>query len=128
MQFSNSRHRDSGIENSTLHRRPRCRADPEYIAYHDTKWAVSAHDDRRLFEMLVLEGMQNRLSWITIPRKRPAFHAAFEGFDPDEVKLLLANPDIIRSRVKVEAAITNDTPGSGEIWEPRPVSLGLYQG
>jgi len=68
---------------------------------------VPAHDDRRLFEVLVLEGMQSGLSWITLPRKRPAFHAAFEGFDPDEVKSLLANPDIIRSRVKVEAAITN---------------------
>ena len=74
-----------------------------------------AHDDRRLFEVLVLEGMQSGLSWITIPRKRPMFHAVFEGFDPvravefdpDEVKLLLANPDIIRSRVKVEVAITN---------------------
>jgi DNA-3-methyladenine glycosylase I len=76
---------------------------------------VPAHDDRYIFEALVLREDAERTELDTLPRKRPAFHAAFEGFylvyivefDPYEVKLLLANPDIIRSRVKVEAAITN---------------------
>lgn len=89
--------------------------DPLYIAYHDTEWGVPVHDDRTLFEFLVLEGAQAGLSWITILRKRPAYREAFDGFDPhkvaayDEAKVaeLLENPGIVRNRLKIQAAITN---------------------
>lgn len=90
-------------------------SDPLYQAYHDQEWGVPVHDDRLLFEFLILEGAQAGLSWITILRKRLAYRAAFAGFDPeavarfDEVKAaeLLANPGIVRNRLKVAAAITN---------------------
>jgi DNA-3-methyladenine glycosylase I len=95
----------------------RCRwaKDPLSIAYHDTEWGVPLHDDNRLFEMIVLESMQSGLSWITILRKRQAFRSAFLGFDPRKVAKfgakdianLLANPNIIRNRAKVEAAVAN---------------------
>ncbi len=83
--------------------------------YHDREWGVPAHDDGRLFEMLILEGMQAGLSWITILRKREAFRAAFDAFDPnkivayDEARIskLLADPGIIRNRAKIKAAIQN---------------------
>jgi DNA-3-methyladenine glycosylase I len=89
--------------------------DPLLIEYHDLEWGVPLHDDRRLFEMIVLEGMQSGLSWITILRKRPTFRAAFAGFDPakvarfgaKEITKLLVDPGIIRNRLKVEAAIAN---------------------
>ncbi|MFO7167944.1 MAG: DNA-3-methyladenine glycosylase I [Chloroflexota bacterium] len=89
--------------------------DPLYIAYHDTEWGVPVHDDRTLFEFLVLEGAQAGLSWITILRKRPAYREAFDGFDPhkvaayDEAKVaeLLENRGIVRNRLKIQAAITN---------------------
>jgi DNA-3-methyladenine glycosylase I len=92
-----------------------CGTDPDYITYHDHEWGIELHDDKRLFEMLVLEGMQSGLSWITILRKRPAFRQAFEGFDPvkvaafgpDKVAALLNNPAIIRHRAKIESAINN---------------------
>ncbi len=98
--------------------RPRCgwvHDDPACIAYHDREWGTPVHDDRTLFEFLILEGMQAGLSWRTILRKRAAFHAAFDGFDParvaalDEAKIteLLNNPGIIRNRLKVKAAVTN---------------------
>jgi DNA-3-methyladenine glycosylase I len=84
-------------------------------AYHDTEWGVPLHDDRRLFEFLVLEGAQAGLSWSTILRKRDAYRDAFAGFDPDvvasygprDVRRLLRNPGIVRNRMKIEAAITN---------------------
>ncbi len=84
-------------------------------AYHDTEWGVPLHDDRKLFEFLVLEGMQAGLSWNTILNKRQNFRAAFHEFDPQrvarytarDVKRLLNNPGIIRNRLKIEAAITN---------------------
>jgi len=90
-------------------------SDPLYLAYHDNEWGVPVHDDRLLFEFLTLEGAQAGLSWITILRKRPAYRAAFAGFDPeavarfDEAKTaeLLANPGIVRNRLKVAAAISN---------------------
>ena len=90
-------------------------SDPLYLAYHDEEWGVPVHDDPLLFEFLILEGAQAGLSWITILRKRPAYRAAFAGFDPeavarfDEAKVaeLLANPGIVRNRLKVAAAITN---------------------
>lgn len=90
-------------------------SDPLYITYHDEEWGVPAHDDRHLFEMLILEGAQAGLSWITILRKREAYRAAFDQFDPEKVaryndaKLaeLLANPGIVRNRRKIEAAVQN---------------------
>ena len=89
--------------------------DPLYLAYHDEEWGVPLHEDKRLFEMLVLESMQSGLSWITILRKRKAFQAAFRQFEPEkvakfgskEIEKLLANPGIIRNRAKLEAAVAN---------------------
>jgi DNA-3-methyladenine glycosylase I len=89
--------------------------DPLYIEYHDTEWGVPLHDDRRLFEMLVLEGAQAGLSWITILRKRKAYRAAFDGFDPRKVASydarkvsgLLQDRAIVRNRLKIAAAVTN---------------------
>lgn len=85
------------------------------IAYHDTEWGVPQHDDRVLFEFLILEGAQAGLSWSTILRKREAYREAFAGFDPAqvarfgeaEVKALLANEGIVRNRLKVQSAIQN---------------------
>lgn len=90
-------------------------SDPIYIAYHDNEWGIPEHDDRKLFEMLILEGMQAGLSWITILRKRENFRTAFDNFDPekvaayDETKIaqLLQNTGIIRNRSKINAAVTN---------------------
>lgn len=89
--------------------------DPLYVAYHDQEWGVPVHEDRVLFEFLILEGAQAGLSWMTILKKRENFQAAFDQFDPqavaryDERKVaeLLANPGIIRNRLKIEAAIQN---------------------
>ena len=88
---------------------------PEYRAYHDREWGVPVHDDRRLFEFLVLEGAQAGLSWITILRKRAAYRAAFDRFDPRAVAAynrrriaaLLRDPGIVRNRLKIESAVTN---------------------
>ncbi len=88
---------------------------PIYIAYHDNEWGRPVHDSRKLFEMLLLESMQAGLSWITILKKREAFRAAFDGFDPvkiacyDEEKIasLMADPGIVRNRRKIDAAIGN---------------------
>src|SRR4051794_17497422 len=85
------------------------------IPYHDSEWGVPLHDDRGLFEFLVLEGAQAGLSWDTILRKRDAYRTAFDGFDPaivagyDEGKLaaLLADPGIVRNRAKLAAAVRN---------------------
>jgi DNA-3-methyladenine glycosylase I len=90
-------------------------ADPLYQAYHDTEWGVPCHDDRELFERLVLEGFQAGLAWITILRKREHFRRAFDGFDPERVARytdedharLLADPGIVRNRLKVAAATRN---------------------
>jgi DNA-3-methyladenine glycosylase I len=89
--------------------------DPLLREYHDKEWGVPLHDDRRLFEFLVLEGMQAGLSWLTILRKRENFRRAFAGFDPErvarftarDVRRLLADAGIIRNRLKIEAAIHN---------------------
>jgi DNA-3-methyladenine glycosylase I len=85
------------------------------IAYHDEEWGVPVHDERRLFEFLILEGAQAGLSWETILRKRPAYRAAFAGFDPvrvarfdaRHVRRLLENPGIVRNALKISAAIGN---------------------
>ena len=92
-----------------------CGAEPLYFAYHDQEWGVPVHDDRRLFEFLTLEGAQAGLSWLTILRKREAYRAAFAGFDPElvarfdaaRVAELLANPGIVRNRLKVASTISN---------------------
>lgn len=90
-------------------------SDPLYVQYHDEEWGVPAHDDRHLFEMLILEGAQAGLSWSTILNKRENYRAAFDGFDVekvaryDEAKVaeLLANPGIVRNKLKVNAAVIN---------------------
>jgi DNA-3-methyladenine glycosylase I len=90
-------------------------ANPRYIAYHDHEWGVPCHDETTLFEMLNLEGAQAGLSWETILNKRDSYRAAFDGWDAekiaryDDVKVagLLANPGIVRNRLKVAAAINN---------------------
>ncbi|HEX5691033.1 MAG TPA: DNA-3-methyladenine glycosylase I [Roseiflexaceae bacterium] len=89
--------------------------DPLNQAYHDAEWGVPLHDDRQLFELLILEGAQAGLSWLTILRKRASYRAAFDQFDPaivaryDERKQaeLLANPGIVRNRQKIAATIAN---------------------
>ncbi len=94
---------------------PWCGDDPLYVAYHDREWGVPVHDDRTLFEFLVLEGAQAGLSWLTILRKRDGYRRAFEGFDPGrvarfdptDVERLLADPGIVRNRAKISAAIGN---------------------
>ena len=99
--------------------RPRCHwcnlNNPLYVAYHDEEWCVPVHDERKLFELLVLEIFQSGLSWECVLNKRKAFRKAFEGFDPvkvarfdeDQIDALLANPDIIRHRAKIAATIEN---------------------
>jgi DNA-3-methyladenine glycosylase I len=88
-------------------------SDPLYVTYHDQEWGVPLHDDTRLFEMLVLEGAQAGLSWITILRKRARYRQVFDGFDPRRVarytparvEKLLQDPGIVRNRAKVEGAV-----------------------
>jgi DNA-3-methyladenine glycosylase I len=92
---------------------PWCGTDPLYVAYHDEEWGVPVHDDRALFELLILEGAQAGLSWITVLRKREAYRRAFDGFDiarvagygEDDVARLLADPGIVRNRLKIRGAI-----------------------
>ena len=89
--------------------------DEAYLAYHDEEWGVPVHDERRLFEMLTLEGAQAGLSWSTILRKRDGYRAAFGGFDPEavarftpaRVERLLADPSIVRNRAKVTSTVGN---------------------
>lgn len=90
-------------------------ATQQYIEYHDKEWGVPLHDDRRLFEMLMLEGVQAGLSWALILNKRAGYLRAFENFDADKiarydearVQELLANPQIVRNRLKIQATIQN---------------------
>ena len=92
-----------------------CSNDPLYVAYHDEEWGLPVHDDIELFEMLVLDGAQAGLSWLTILRKREHYRQAFNGFDPrqvagydaDRVNQLLVNPGIVRNRLKIESAVKN---------------------
>ena len=89
--------------------------EPLYIAYHDQEWGVPVHDDRLLFEFLVLEGAQAGLSWLTILKKREGYRKAFAGFEPKrvagfstaDVDRLLADTGIVRNRMKIESAVTN---------------------
>ena len=98
--------------------RARCgwgEAAPDYLDYHDGEWGVPVHDERRLFEMLVLEGQQAGLSWVTILRKREGYRAAFDGFDAARIAAydarkraaLMADSRIVRNKAKIEAAIAN---------------------
>jgi DNA-3-methyladenine glycosylase I len=92
-----------------------CPEDPLYVSYHDTEWGKPLHDDRRLFEMLCLEGAQAGLSWITILRKRENYRSAFDQFDAEKMARygaakrarLLSDPGIVRNRLKVDAFIGN---------------------
>jgi DNA-3-methyladenine glycosylase I len=90
-------------------------SDPAYLRYHDKEWGVPVHNDRKLFEMLILEGAQAGLSWITILKKRENYRKAFDDFDAGKIarydtkkiRLLLANKGIVRNRLKIKAAIHN---------------------
>ena len=92
-----------------------CGTDPLYTSYHDVEWGVPQHDDRKLFEMSVLDGAQAGLSWITILRKREAYRRAFDQFDAEQVvrydqakiASLLTDPGIVRNRLKIESAVHN---------------------
>jgi DNA-3-methyladenine glycosylase I len=92
-----------------------CGSDPIYVAYHDHEWGVPSFDDRHLFEMLILEGAQAGLSWLTILRKREAYRRAFGGFDADaiarygagDIARLMADSGIVRNRLKLESAVRN---------------------
>ena len=89
--------------------------DPAYLAYHDEEWGVPSHDERHLFEMLTLEGAQAGLSWATILHKREGYRTAFANFDAErvarftqrDVERLLADPSIVRNRLKVESTVNN---------------------
>ena len=98
-----------------MHRCSWAGTDPVYIDYHDREWGVPVHDERLLFEMLVLDGAQAGLSWITILKKRDNYRAAFDNFDANKmarygegkIRVLLNNPGIVRNRLKIAAAINN---------------------
>jgi DNA-3-methyladenine glycosylase I len=89
--------------------------DPLYVRYHDEEWGRPVHDDHKLFEMLILEGAQAGLSWITVLKKRAAYREAFHQFDPEKVARMsdadlekcLQNPDLIRNRLKIFGARQN---------------------
>lgn len=89
--------------------------DALYLQYHDTEWGVPVHDDRLLFEFLILEGAQAGLSWITVLRKRENYRAAFDNFDAariaaydtDKIASLLLDPGIVRNRLKVQSTVSN---------------------
>jgi len=99
----------------SLSRCPWATSDPLYLDYHDSEWGVPQHDDQKLFEMLILEGVQAGLSWLTVLRKREAYRLAFENFDAGKIanydtKIITAlsvNKNIIRNRLKLESAVKN---------------------
>jgi DNA-3-methyladenine glycosylase I len=98
-----------------MQRCPWCGSDPLYVTYHDTEWGVPCHDERTLFEFLVLEGAQAGLSWITILKKRENYRRAFDNFDASriarygeaDVTRLLGDAGIVRNRLKIAASIAN---------------------
>jgi DNA-3-methyladenine glycosylase I len=100
---------------ASLPRCPWCGDDPLYVAYHDEEWGRPQHDEHKLFEMLILEGAQAGLSWITILRKREGYRRAFYGFDPvkvaqmseEDVERLMLDSSIVRNRLKIRSAIRN---------------------
>jgi len=114
---------------------PRCfgDGDPLYEEYHDTEWGLPVRGERELYERVSLEAFQSGLAWITILRKRPAFRAAFAGFDPervarftaDDVARLLADAGIVRNRAKIEATIANARAVLG-LWKRGETLSGLF--
>ncbi len=116
-----------------------CGTDPLYVAYHDTEWGVPNHDDRHLFEMLVLEGAQAGLSWITILRKRENYRRAFDDFDAERVARygdadlarLLADAGIVRNRLKIESGgeqRARDAGGAGALRVAGCAAVALRRG
>ena len=109
--------------------------DPLYVTYHDDEWGVPNHDDRHLFEMLILEGAQAGLAWITILRKRENYRAAFDHFDAAQVarydrrriERLMQNPGIVRNRLKIEAAVRNARATLAAIDESGSLDALLWQ-
>src|SRR5689334_7943452 len=109
--------------------------DPLYLAYHDEEWGVPVHDDRRLFEMLILEGAQAGLSWITILRRREGYRHAFHHLDVEriaryrdkDVERLLADPRIIRNQAKIEVTIKNTRACLTRLEEEGSVDAFLWQ-
>jgi DNA-3-methyladenine glycosylase I len=110
--------RASAASRGTLKAPSRCgwaTGDPLYLAYHDREWGVPVHDDRKLFEMLLLEGVQAGLSWLIVLRRREEYRRAFDGFEPRrvagygpaEIGERLRDPGIVRNRLKIEAAVRN---------------------
>lgn len=106
------------VENMSATNKVRCQwvnSDPIYINYHDYEWGVPVYEEQLLFEFLILEGMQAGLNWLTILKKRDNYRSCFENFDPyklvkykpTQLKKILANPGIVRNKLKVEAIITN---------------------
>lgn len=103
------------MSSNRINRCPWAGNDPLYQRYHDREWGVPVHNDRRLFEFLVLEGAQAGLSWITILRKRPAYREAFHGFDfkrvarygERDIRRLLGNAGIVRNELKIRSAVRN---------------------
>ncbi len=101
-------------QDATL-RCPWCGDDPLYVAYHDREWGAPLHDDRALFELLILEGAQAGLSWLTILRKREGYRAVYDGFQPeivagygpDKLAALAADARIVRNRAKIAASVAN---------------------
>ena len=99
----------------SVRRCPWCGDDPLYVRYHDEEWGVPVHDDRKLFEFLVLEGAQAGLSWLTILRRREGYRRAFAGFDPEavarfdetDIERLRNDASIIRNRAKIRSAVVN---------------------
>ena len=112
-----------------------CGEDPLYVAYHDEEWGVPEWDDRKLFEMLLLEGFQAGLSWITILRKREGFRQAFDGFDPEriaaydqeKIETLLQDEKIVRHRGKVEGAVLSAKASLGLMDQAGGLSRYLWQ-
>lgn len=100
---------------TAVRRCPWCGDDPLYVRYHDQEWGVPSRNDRHLFEMLLLDGAQAGLSWLTILRKREGYRRAFAGFDPERIARftardqarLLADPGIVRNRLKIASAVRN---------------------
>jgi DNA-3-methyladenine glycosylase I len=115
MQNSKVKSKKVKDPSASVHRCAWCGTDPLYVKYHDREWGVPLHDDRKLFELLNLEGAQAGLSWITILRKRAAYRKAFDNFDArkiaryDRLKVnaLLNNAGIVRNRLKIEGVIKN---------------------
>jgi DNA-3-methyladenine glycosylase I len=109
--------------------------DARYLAYHDEEWGAPSHDDRHLFEMLVLEGAQAGLSWSTILNKREGYRKAFAGFDPSKVarftparvERLMLDPGIVRNRLKIESAVANARATLGVVEERGSLDAYLWE-